>query len=83
MIDDFLTLAECERLLGLVSNYREKVALPEIYRPMKTRSLRYYVINGEQIKNNLSKIWIIYQGAVNELVNKLTGEQYVPLDTFG
>ena len=82
IIDDFLTLAECEGLLGLVSNYREKVELPEIYRPMKTRSLRYYVINGEQIKNNLSDIWKIYQGAVNELVNQLTGEQYIPLDNI-
>ncbi len=80
MIDDFLTPAECEHLLKHISNFRDQHDLPEIYRPMKPRSLRYYVIDGEQVENYLPEISILYGGAVKELVNQLTGLQYVQLE---
>ncbi len=79
VIEDFLSLAECQDLLDLIAGYREQYDLTEIYRPMKPRSLRYCVIDGEQIKQHLSKIWTLYQGAVNERVNKLTSTEVVPL----
>ncbi len=80
LIDDFLTPAECEDLLKRVSNFRDQHDLPEIYRPMKGRSLRYYVIDGKQVEKYLPEISILYRGAVKELVNQLTGVQYVQLE---
>ena len=77
--DDFLGPDECQDLLDLIAGYREQYDLTEIYRPMKPRSLRYYVIDGEQIKQHLSKIWALYQGAMSEQVNKLTITEFVPL----
>jgi hypothetical protein len=79
VIDDFLGPDECKDLLDLIAGYREQHELPEIYRPAKPRSLRYYVIDGEQIKQHLSKIRTLYQGVVNEQVNQLTSTQFAPL----
>ncbi len=79
VIDDYLGREECDELLELIASYRQHHDLPEIYRPMRHRSLRYYVIDGEQIKEHLSKIWKLYQGVINESVNKVTNSPFVPL----
>ncbi len=46
---------------------------------MKTRSLRYYVIDGDRIREHLTKIWLLYRGKMKELVNELTHQEFVPL----
>lgn len=46
---------------------------------MKDRSLRYSVINGDQIQMHLPEIWKLYHGPVHQLVNSLDGGQLKPL----
>ncbi len=82
VIDDYLNASTCEELLEIIATYRKHHELPEIYRPMKGRSLRYYVIDGKQIKKHLSRIWRLYKDGVNPLVNQLTNKQFLPLENI-
>ena len=79
IVDDFLSAEECQSLLGTINEYRERRALPEIHRPTKGRSLRYHVIDGEQIQGSLAGIWDLYTGKVNQLVNHSFGFDLEPL----
>ena len=79
IVDDFLSAEECQSLLGTINEFREGHALPEIHRPTKGRSLRYHVINGEQIQGSLPGIWDLYTGQVNESVNESLGFPLEPL----
>ena len=79
VVDDFLKKEQCRLLLDKISDFREHHTLPEIHRPMKRRSLRYNVINGEQIESSLPGIWDLYTGTVNELVNESLGFPLEPL----
>ncbi len=79
VVDDFLKKEQCRLLLDKISDFREHHTLPEIHRPMKGRSLRYHVINGEQIESSLPGIWDLYTGTVNELVNESLGFPLEPL----
>ena len=79
IVDNFLSAEECQSLLGRINEFREENTLPEIHRPMKGRSLRYHVINGDQIQESLSGIWELYTGEVNDLVNESLGFPLEPL----
>ena len=79
VVDDFLKKEQCRLLLDKISDFREHHTLPKIHRPMKRRSLRYNVINGEQIESSLPGIWDLYTGTVNELVNESLGFPLEPL----
>ncbi len=79
VVDDFLTAEECHSLLEKINEFREGHTLAEIHRPMKGRSLRYHVIQGEQIEGSLPGIWELYTGEVNELVNQSLGFPLEPL----
>ena len=80
VFDDFLSPRECNEFLEKVERYRKQFKLPEIYRPMKNRSLRYYVIDGDRIREHLAEIWSLYQGKMIKLVNGLTPQEFVPLN---
>ena len=82
LIDDFLTPGDCQSFLEEIGHYREHNGLPEIYRQTKRRSLRYLVIDGEEIRANLPSIWRLYRGATKELVNELTGASLEPLQNM-
>ena len=79
VINDFLDREDCRTLLAQIRNYREQRDLPEIYRPAKGRSLRYSVIDGEDIRTSLRSIWDLYLGPAKDLVNELTGMSLEPL----
>ena len=79
VVDNFLTDEQCRLLLEKINGFREGHTLAEIHRPMKGRSLRYNVINGEQIESSLPGIWDLYTGTVNELVNESLGFSLEPL----
>ena len=78
VIENFATVEQCEEILVLVDSYREKYELTAIYRPEKERSLRYLVINGEQIEKEFPSVWQLYED-VNQLVNELGNYDLVPL----
>ncbi|MFQ5968207.1 MAG: 2OG-Fe(II) oxygenase [Acidimicrobiia bacterium] len=82
LIDDFLGPEDCRTFLEQIGHYREHNGLPEIYRPTKRRSLRYFVIDGEEIRANLPSIWKLYRGAANELVNELIRASIEPLQNI-
>jgi hypothetical protein len=76
VIDDFISHDECKKILGLVNKYREENEIPEIHRPVKGRPLRYFVINGEMIENDLLEIWQLYQNKVHQQINALTQDNF-------
>lgn len=78
IIDHFATAQQCEEILDLVASYREKYELTEIYRPDKERSLKYFVINGEEIERNFPEVQKLYK-RVNQLVNQVGNYNLVPL----
>ncbi|NER87779.1 MAG: 2OG-Fe(II) oxygenase [Moorea sp. SIO3A2] len=79
IIDNFLTIRECETLLKTIANYRQKkYEVTEVYRPFKERDLRYFVINGQQIEKYLPEVWQLYEN-VNLLVNKVSSQVLFPL----
>ena len=80
VVDDFLTAEQCRALLGEINGFRQDHTLLEIHRPMKDRSLRYHVINGDQIRADLHPIWELYTGEVNQLVNRSLGFDLEPLE---
>ena len=80
LIDDFLDQEDCSALLRQIGDYRDQNGLREIHRPTKHRSLRYSVIDGDEIQANLPSIWNLYRGVGNDLVNELTGDSLAPLD---
>lgn len=80
VIDNFLTGDQCRSLLDAIYGYREHHTLPEIRRPMKGRSLRYHVIDGAKIRDDLPAIWELYTGEVNDLVDRSLGFPLAPLD---
>jgi len=59
-IDSFLDPILCHKLLESVQSYREKVPLPEIYRPLRGRSLHYFVINGKQVAESFPELQPLY-----------------------
>ena len=82
IIDDFLAPEDCERLLAKIGHYRRHNGLAEISRPMKDRSLRYSVIDGERIRAQLASVWELYRGAVNQKINELAGASLEPLQNI-
>ena len=79
LVDNFLDPKDCAKLLGQIGHYRQHNGLAEISRPMKDRSLRYSVIDGERIRADLPSVWNLYQGAANQFVNELAGVPLEPL----
>jgi len=80
IVDDFLTMEQCQLLLTKISKFREEQPLPEIHRPMEGRSLRYHVIHGEMIRESLPQIWELYTGKVQQLVDRSLGLPLAPLE---
>jgi hypothetical protein len=80
VVDNFLTEEQCRLLLDKIIDFRQHHTLPEVHRPTKGRSLRYHVIQGEQIQESLPGIWKLYTDEVNELVNASLGYPLAPLE---
>ncbi|MCH7588515.1 MAG: 2OG-Fe(II) oxygenase [Chloroflexi bacterium] len=79
IIDNFIQPNECDEFLEIIAQYRENHELKEIYRPVKRRSLRYQVIDGEQIKEGLGKIWDFYNSRIYDLISGLVSIDLAPL----
>lgn len=80
--DNHLSQRDCDELLQMIAEYRTHNVLPEIYRPMKKRSLHYSVIDGTKIHDHLPRIWDLYCGEMCAHVNQLTRQEVVPLENF-
>ena len=78
VINDFFSIKQCEETLDLITKYRQEYQVTEVNRPYQERDLRYSVINGQQVENYLPTIWQLYEN-VNLLVNKVSGQNLVPL----
>lgn len=79
VLDGYLSSEGCQQLLSKVGRYRQTHELAEIYRPIKDRPLRYYVIDGEQILEHLPDIWNLYQEEIRSLASTLAGQDLEPL----
>ncbi len=76
--DQFLSTAECDHFLQLIARYRQTHDVPEVYRKVRGRSLRYRVIDGINIRQHLPEVRQLYL-EVNEIVNRATGQTLAPL----
>src|SRR5215467_10065067 len=56
MVDHYLKPGRCRELLASIHRFRETHPLPQIYRPMAERSLRYSVINGRQVAESFPQL---------------------------
>lgn len=80
VIDKLFDHEKCSKILSWIEDYREQYTVQKVYRPMKERSLFYYVINGEQVEQKLPRIWQIYQD-INQLVNQVSQQELTPLSS--
>jgi len=78
--DEFLDREVCQSLLGAIDRYRSTVELHEIHREARGRALRYSVIDGHQIRDQLPEVWDLYAGPVRDLVSEIATEEMFPLD---
>jgi len=77
--DGYLTSEECTALLGLIASYRSTHGDVQIERGGGARPLRYSVIDGVQVQEQLPAITRLYQ-QVNELVNQVSALKLFPLE---
>jgi hypothetical protein len=77
--DGFLTESECRGLLAAIDNYRKDFEIPEIYRNVKGRPLKYSVIDGEAIRRHLPAIHELIEKVLT-VVRKASGEDVAPLE---
>lgn len=66
----------------MIADHRENHQLVEIHRPAKPRTLRYKVIEGGSIRENLPSIWELYTGPILDLVNDLFSMHLAPLENI-
>lgn len=78
VIDDILSISECEKVLSKIENYRREHSLQRIRRKVRERSLDYFVIDGNQIVADLPDLCKI-SADLNHLVNALDDLELVPL----
>lgn len=79
VINDYLSPAKCEEILSYLDSYRKYHYLPEIYRDCKPLPLRYYVIDGNLIKENFRAIQHLYIQELRERVREISGLPLEPL----
>jgi 2OG-Fe(II) oxygenase superfamily len=76
--ENFLSPAECNTIVASIDEYRSYHDVPLVYRPEGKRSLKYRVINGQEIQRRLPAIQKLYERML-AVVRSETGEDVVPL----
>jgi hypothetical protein len=61
VVDDFLTTAQCEEILASIRAYRSFHEAPLIDRAAPGRSLRYRVIDGNAVAQQLPDLELLYR----------------------
>ena len=77
--ENFLSSVECNEIIASLAEYRNHYDVPLIYRPGRKRSLKYRVINGDEIQSRLPAIQRLYEGIL-PLVQREMAENVVPLN---
>ncbi len=78
IVEQVLSMQECEYLVSLIDSYRKCLELPAIHRTTRDRSLYYSVIDGEHIKHHLPIVTKL-SCDINNIVNQVAGQPLVPL----
>jgi len=76
--ENFLSQTECDSLLQLITDYRQKNSVLKIYRNIKPIPLSRSVIDGKIIQSQIPEVQKLYE-AVNQVINNLTNKQLFPL----
>jgi hypothetical protein len=79
LIESFLSPEECDAIIASLDKYRNYYDIPLIYRPERKRSLKYSVINGEEIQKRLPAIQKFYE-SILPTVQSVTSQNVVPLN---
>src|SRR5258708_757152 len=78
LIDSYLSAAECQELQASIDAFRAVHDLPLIHRRERGRSLRYFVMDGNVIRQSCPALADLYQ-RVGEVVRETTGLDLVPM----
>lgn len=76
--EQFLSAEQSLHLLEIITQFKQTHTLPEIYREVRGRSLRYRVIDGELIAQHLPEITQVYK-EVKEVACEVAQEDLAPL----
>jgi len=79
LIEGFLSPEACKAIVVCLDEYRKTYEIPIIYRPERKRSLRYSVINGEDIRSRLPAIQKLYENIL-PVVQRATGQNIGPMN---
>jgi 2OG-Fe(II) oxygenase superfamily len=77
--ENFVSPAECDQIISSIADYRSHYDVPLIDRPDPKRSLKYRVINGDDIQTRLPAIQKFYESML-PIVRKASGQDVVPLN---
>nr|WP_255551454.1 2OG-Fe(II) oxygenase [Granulicella sp. dw_53] len=78
LIESVLSPEECNAIIVSLDEYGRSYDIPLIYRPERKRSLKYSVINGEDIQKRLPTIQKLYE-SILPTVQSVTNQNVVPL----
>ncbi|MFN2529783.1 MAG: 2OG-Fe(II) oxygenase [Pyrinomonadaceae bacterium] len=78
IIDRFLSTFDCECLIKNIQNHRRRHPKPIIHRTAKTRPLRYFVIDGDEINRYFPDV-VRVNDQVTSMVRAITNDRIVPL----
>jgi len=78
LLENFISSAQCSEIIASIDDYRSRYDVPLIHRPERKRSLKYSVINGEEIQSRLPALQVLYE-RVLPIAKKTTREDIVPL----
>jgi hypothetical protein len=78
VLDNFLSIADCDEILAAIAGYRSEYETPLISRPHRERPLYYRVINGEEIQARLPVVQSLAE-RILPVVQRLTDKYVVPL----
>ena len=79
VVNDFLPALECRELLHAIDQCKERIDLIKVNQLSVTSIKKFLTLNGEDIEENIPGASELY-ARVNEVVNKLSGKDYAPLD---
>ena len=79
VVDDFLPAPECRELLHAIDQCKERIDLIKVNQLSVTSIKKFLTLNGEDIEENIPAASELYT-RVNEVVNKLSGGDYAPLE---
>ncbi|MBV8843216.1 MAG: 2OG-Fe(II) oxygenase [Bryobacterales bacterium] len=79
LLEHFLPAAECREMLHAVEQCRKRSGLITVKQSSVTSRKNFLTFNGEDLEENIPAAVPLY-AKVNEVVNRISGNEYAPLE---